>query len=636
MSDAIPSTELNELFEDDDTFASIPINLIEQIPKGYLLNKEYMRVLVDSIKCRITLEPFVKGFDLGSDEDMHITVSDLIACLLEICEGNTHKKLLIPIIEQQIPIPINYVMASIETIWSDTANSDNKYCCNKFYCRDIMYLASQSKVLCDGMSQTEILRDRPLIMFIGSSNTEGKSTLLMNLFDKQRFNILESKNIVHNTSIDLVYLPERHEANYHIIDVHGVINDTLFHKATNFTVNRINLLTYLASLCHVVVFQITESELNKSMKTSKAKDLSVEDIFNNGCSADDVMNLYTNIRKYKNTRKDQQYVLIIRDVANIKKGADGPNIFKCPKPNKRKGQDALRIELRKKLDEFTKDIKLMKPSDLKWWQEIDVSYNIKHCGLLPLNTKRLFSNMDIKDKQLLVQFRNDLTTAVNCILIDDKDSELPFIKMYDEFSMEFKKPLVKRDDNKLRKMIVQASQKQLSRTLKLFWTYCLPNFMNTSEKFNKKQKNKNLWLRSEFMYILDDICTTRNRNVLYEPRQKMKELKAKRAAQIKDKKGDNDEDEKALRDLARIEQECQIGGYDFYKSVQAICNFTYQYKIMLESRWSQLGYKIRENVKLLQEAVMQLNQELFISGVPIEFCDGDYIRMNEEFVSYIF
>eukprot|EP01084_Bolivina_argentea_P153964 268427_1 len=96
MSDAIPSTELNELFEDDDTFASIPINLIEQIPKGYLLNKEYMRVLVDSIKCRITLEPFVKGFDLGSDEDMHITVSDLIACLLEICEGNTHKKLLIP------------------------------------------------------------------------------------------------------------------------------------------------------------------------------------------------------------------------------------------------------------------------------------------------------------------------------------------------------------------------------------------------------------------------------------------------------------------------------------------------------------------------------------------------------------
>ena len=68
----------------------------------------------------------------------------------------------------------------------------------------------------DSKSQTNISRNKPLIMFLGSNQVKGKSTMLQRLFENQKFNVMDnndidfgtSPTILHNNSVDLVYLNE--------------------------------------------------------------------------------------------------------------------------------------------------------------------------------------------------------------------------------------------------------------------------------------------------------------------------------------------------------------------------------------------------------------------------------------------
>ena len=138
------------------------------------------------------------------------------------------------------------------------------------YLRDNLHLSSQSKVRSDSMSQTSVTRNKPLIMFVGSSQVKGKSTVLSKLYKNESFNICQNKtNPIHLTSVDLVYLSEKQKVNYHILDVHGKINNPYFQYCTNNQASRMDCLVSLSSLCHCVVVEITEEQLRKSGKVRK-------------------------------------------------------------------------------------------------------------------------------------------------------------------------------------------------------------------------------------------------------------------------------------------------------------------------------------------------------------------------------
>ena len=144
--------------------------------------------------------------------------------------------------------------------------SENNTIEMKYYLRDNLHLSSQSKVRSDYLSQSTISRNKPLIMFLGSDSVCGKSTLLKKMYDNQIFNIFENvnkSNPLHLTSIDIIYLSDRLECNYHILDIHGKINNPYFIKCSNYKSNRLNCIINLASLSHCIVMQITRNEIKK-------------------------------------------------------------------------------------------------------------------------------------------------------------------------------------------------------------------------------------------------------------------------------------------------------------------------------------------------------------------------------------
>ena len=195
-------------------------------------------------------------------------------------------------IEQQVPIPILYTMGELTT----GANNNRNPIEFKSYVRDNFHLASQSKLINDSMNQTESNRNLPLILFVGSDNVSGKSSMLKRLFKDQHFNTPDKSNPLHKSSIDLVYLPaERLEVNYHVIDVHGGMFDPLFDSSTNgnnFT--RFDAVGQLASLTRAVVLQVHVSDLNKNVHSlNETKPFTIQTILNNKCK--DVIRLYKEI-----------------------------------------------------------------------------------------------------------------------------------------------------------------------------------------------------------------------------------------------------------------------------------------------------------------------------------------------------
>ena len=135
------------------------------------------------------------------------------------------------------------------------------------YLRDNLHLSSQSKVRSDGMSQTSTSRNKPLILFVGSEQVSGKTTMLTKLYPNQQFNTCDGKRTpLHDTSIDLIYLSDLQKVNYHILDVHGKINDPYYDYCTKNLANRTDCLFSLASLCHCVLLEITQKQLRNSKK----------------------------------------------------------------------------------------------------------------------------------------------------------------------------------------------------------------------------------------------------------------------------------------------------------------------------------------------------------------------------------
>ena len=262
---------------------------------GFMMNSSYLRTIVDGIKCRSNIDALL-DFNFGPENEFQINKSQLIVLLLEISEESIHKKIISSAIEQRIPIPILYPMVQATTITTSKINIDNKNNKDNYnkcmvtpdcYMRDILHLTSQSKVISDGMNQTSIGRDCPLVMFLGSNEVKGKSSFLKEMFDPTdlslSFNITSHSGLtpLHLSSVDLIHLPKQYETNYHILDVHGRINDPLISKCTNNKMTRLDLLVSLAFLCHCIVIQINKSEFrSKSLKKCDKNNFVLTDLIN--------------------------------------------------------------------------------------------------------------------------------------------------------------------------------------------------------------------------------------------------------------------------------------------------------------------------------------------------------------------
>ena len=276
---------------------------------GFINNVKYKRGIIDAIKCHVGIENLKSfiNFDFSNNiYNFELTISNLIILLLEISHPNIHKNIISSAIAQNIPIPIIYPMCKITAcrVVSNDKNIDKHNDNNSknkpdndsnrklemkdsnvdnnettfsidYYLRDILDLASKSKLINDVKSQINSKRNQPLIMFIGSDLVNGKSTMLSTIYPKYKnFNVnnshdnINNKTPLHSSSVDLIFL-DQFDCNYHILDVHGNINDPLFKHCScgNNEINdsggidRIDSLVYLASYCHCVVIQIHQSQL---------------------------------------------------------------------------------------------------------------------------------------------------------------------------------------------------------------------------------------------------------------------------------------------------------------------------------------------------------------------------------------
>ena len=264
----------------------------EFLVNGLLLRKDFLRGIVDGLKCRIGLKNLESliGIDFSNNiYKFELNCTNVISLLLEISSETIHQQIMSGAIEQQIPIPILYPMCNIHVTKSNSSVNVN------YYLRDTLHLASQSKLMNDVKCQTHISRNKPLIMFIGSDKVNGKSSLLEKVFKNENFNVFGDNEIdfgtepsvLHKNSVDLIYLKDQSQCNFHILDVHGSINDPFFQYCSKKEnekmagMSRMGSLVGLASLCHCVVIQIDRSQLTSNVEAKrrkKIKEFSVESL----------------------------------------------------------------------------------------------------------------------------------------------------------------------------------------------------------------------------------------------------------------------------------------------------------------------------------------------------------------------
>ena len=264
---------------------------IDHFANGFINNKSYLRIIIDSIKCGVGIKKIKSLLNLDFSENMYeftVNCSNLLSILCEISDRVIIKHLFMACIEQHIPIPILYPMCTI--YYNNNNNNGNNngnnndsvttsanvniidndiYVNIDWYLRDMLHFASQSKLLHDIKSSMKHNRNKPLVMFVGSKNVRGKSTMLSKLYENGIFN-MNNDTPLHKNSVDLIFLQENKDtmANYHILDVHGTIDSPFFNDC-GINVSRMSALINLASLCHCIIVEIDKSELtSKSIKTN--------------------------------------------------------------------------------------------------------------------------------------------------------------------------------------------------------------------------------------------------------------------------------------------------------------------------------------------------------------------------------
>ncbi|ETO11543.1 hypothetical protein RFI_25833, partial [Reticulomyxa filosa] len=519
-----------------------------KVLKGYLFNELIQRSVLDALKCRIDLKMYTKI-------NYQISCSNLIAFLLEICDAKIQKRILIPVVEQLIPIPIIYNMLEIgdngkvKCFARDTlkfyfgffffffSSKFNLFLHSSF--SFFLRLASHAKMLSDGMSQTEISRNRALVMFIGSNRCEGKSTFLTKLFKTQPFNTCDKKvkNPLHNSSIDIIYLGELHQCSYHILDVHGKITDPFFSPKS---MSRTDVVVQLAKLCHCVVIQVTKREFE------------FKDSDYMGIKAKKCPEIIQLLNQLKADAPNCKIALVVKDV-NSKKISQKilENVFYAPEKEQQNGLQQCINELKEWLNKHT-DTLMPAPNDQPWWEKIE-SLHLA----LPFECVKLFDTNVAGQSMSQTLFA--ITPNNNCCLLNNGKGNM----------MNWKKKGPEQN----------AVNAKTNPLFDLYQKYCLlPLYCdkNPAEGNKDEKLAYKAWQQEEMLYVLEDVLRERNRVCFAKEREECKNLKRQYETE-----GDKEKKERLRKNIEKLTKEIeakQITAYDLFKDAMAMIDFIEKYK----------------------------------------------------------
>lgn len=328
---------------------------------------------------------------------------------------------------------------------------------------------------------------------------------------------------------------------------------------------------------------------------------------------------------------DTELIKYIND--NIKSNRIPSNVFCCPIKGAIFGVAEFEESLKKWLHDCTKNVTYSDDNDVAWWQEIE-----KVSFALPYKMVNRFgksSKSDYMRNMVEIEvFRQLMEGEIKQIRsMNDKNMSFPYIKHNDDYDKECIKSIVKRDYGKIHSLISKVTNSQPSNILQYFIHYCLPRKNN--ENFSK-------WLNGEYLYVLDDICSNRNRRVLAGPIAKIKAMRREKHNKLekRNRNDKNDEkDENAGKNNELLEEllkHRQIGSYDFFRNCQSLLKFVGYYKEHHSEEWDLILDNIKNQLKTFDIGVKLFTRYNFLQGTPVEFADGSYSRMTDDLIDFVF
>ena len=226
-----------------------------------------------------------------------------------------------------------------------------------------------------------------------------------------------------------------------------------------------------------------------------------------------------------------------------------------------------------------------------WWQKIE-----KFGLFLPLQFVRLYHLTDRKfyQQRLYLHHFKTLLTKETLNIGKIKDEFFPFGKYFECYSL-----LLKQGDPKRNDILIATAQSTVNPLLKMFIVYVLLSFGCVDDIS---------WSTSEYMYVLDNVCNDRNLVVLKDIGHCINYLEVKKA---------------------------KLTRYDFLHECQSLATLIIHYKNSL-LRKKYISTTTMDKMDLFITCIAKFSHSLFLQGIPVEFCDGGYARMDNKFINDVF
>ena len=81
---------------------------------------------------------------------------------------------------------------------------------------------------------------------------------------------------------------------------------------------------------------------------------------------------------------------------------------------------------------------------------------------------------------------------------------------------------------------------------------------------------------------------------------------------------------------------CTITVPYLFDNVKSMSSFVTDFQHYLPLKWTFISVKMEEKLEQLQLSSREYQRQLFVQGIPIGFCDGNYIRMSGDAVKSVF
>lgn len=291
------------------------------------------------------------------------------------------------------------------------------------------------------------------------------------------------------------------------------------------------------------------------------------------------------------------------------------DVFCCPPNTMKTGQKEFAGAITKWLKEKCES------NVKKWWTKIEL------CGsIAPFCCSKRFDNLNEQDalqrrrkiivfqKLLEKEFKFDNYTV-------EKDKVFPFAQLWNRYCQEKKKSPERQDKKEMKKILLSASRESVHPFLKLFIFYCLPLC----------EKERDLWLNSEYFYVLDNLCDNYNRYNLHQVIDNINQLKEQTRVKLENKQTKHE-----LAQQHEMIRAATITSSDFVQNCVCLLNLVTNYKSTFKTYNLVMKEITMLNLSQFEHAMINFSSHLFLSGTPLEFTNGIYSRLENDFTRQIF